>query len=77
MTDRIVTEWDCAIAHDSGYQQGYTDGRSDERERIVKWLRDSYLSRDVVDIDRLTSIIEAGVHTWTAEGVPFPKQENT
>ena len=69
MTDRIVTEFDCAVAYEAGAQQ--------ERAAIVKWLRASYLSRDVVDIDRLTSIIEAGVHTWTAEGVPFPKQENT
>lgn len=29
-----------ACAFDCGYQQGYDDGASDERKRIVRWLRE-------------------------------------
>ena len=69
MTDRIVTEWDCAIAHDSGYQQGYDDGKhdgtSDERKRIANWLRS--LDQEGGEINRflpttLANWIEEGMH---------------
>lgn len=65
MTDRIATEWDCAVAYDCGYQQGYDDGRSDERERIANWLRS--LDREGGEINRflpttLANWLEEGMH---------------
>ena len=49
MTDRIVTEFDCAVAYDAGAQQ--------ERAAIVKWLREKK-----IDWCRCEDYIEAGEH---------------
>ena len=40
MTDRIVTEYDCAVAYEAGAQQ--------ERAAIVKWLRDDCDGLDLI-----------------------------
>ena len=57
MSDRIVTEYDCAVAYEAGVQQ--------ERAAIVKWLRS--LDAESWDINRhlpttLANWIEEGMH---------------
>ena len=57
MTDRIVTEFDCAVAYEAGAQQ--------ERKQIVQWLRS--LDAESGDINRhlpttLANWIEEGMH---------------
>ena len=54
-----------ATAYDCGYQQGYDDGRSDEREHIANWLRS--LDQEGGEINRflpttLANWIEEGMH---------------
>ena len=57
MSDRIVTEYDCAVAYEAGAQQ--------ERKRIANWLRS--LDREGGEINRflpttLANWIEEGMH---------------
>lgn len=49
-------------------ERAIADAVAQERARIVEWLQDTYCSRDVIDVHRLTAAIERGDHKERADG---------